>query len=413
MPAPTTTVKIGFEASTASSFTLDDSVRGVLDNTDYTLSGIVPTDVTSFVRGVSVRRGKSRILENKFQAGVASVVLDNRTRDFDPTYSAGQFFDEILPRRDVTIESAGTAVYQGQITGWDFSYVQGGDAVAAIDVADAFSLLANQTLGTAYAPIAQGAGARIDTVLSRPEVAWSGGRAIETGLSTLQADTIEANQNVLSYLQLIEQGEPGALFVTKSGAIAFEERNKTPTQYTTFSFSDDQSAPAIPYISIETDFTDELVYNRISVTRKNGTEQIVEDETSQATYGVSTLTLSNLLLADDAQSLNLANLLLGLFKDAQLRFKTVRVALHSLSTAKQNQVLGLELNDVVQVKFLPGRNFNAVGSEISKFAFVEGIAHEILPEQHFVTFQLASTDTALFVLDDVLFGILDQNLLGY
>lgn len=413
MPTPTTTVKIGFEASTASSFTLDDSVRGVLDNTDYTLGGIVPTDVTQFVRGVSVRRGKSRILDNKFQAGIATVVLDNRTRDFDPTYSAGLYFGQILPRRDLIVETAGTAVYLGEITGWDFNYIQGGDALAVVDAADAFSLLANQTLGTAYAPIAQGAGARIDAVLSRPEVAWAGGRAIEPGLSTLQADTIEQNQNVLAYLQLIEQGEPGALFVTKSGAIAFDERNKTPTQFTTFSLSDDQTSTAIPYVAIETDFTDELVYNRISVTRKNGLEQIAEDETSQATYGVSTLTLSNLLLADDDQSLNLANLLLGLFKDAQLRFKQVRIAIHDLSITKQNQVLGLELNDVVEVKFLPGRNFNAVGSEIAKFAFIEGIAHDIGIDQHFVTFQLASTDTALLVLDDLLFGILDQNLLGY
>jgi len=413
MPAPTTTVSIGFEASTASSFTLDDSVRGVLDNIDYTLSGIVPTDVTDFVRFVSVKRGKSRILDNKFQAGVATIELDNRTRDFDPTFTAGQFFGEILPRRDVTIQTAGSAVYQGQISGWDFSYVQGGDAVANIDIADAFAVLANQTLGTAYAPVSEFAGDRIDDVLSRPEVAWSGGRSIETGLSVLQADTIEQDQNVLSYLQLIEQGEPGALFVTKDGSIAFQQRNKTPTQFTTFSLGDDGAAASIPYTRIETDFTDELVYNRIAVSRKNGTEQIVEDETSQATYGVSTLTVGNLLLSTDAQSLNLANLLLGLFKDAQLRFKSVEIALHSLDNSKQSQVLGLELNDVVQIKYLPGRNFNAVGSQISKFAFIEGISHDITPATHFVTLQLASTDTALLVLDDSLFGILDQNLLGF
>ena len=71
------------------------------------------------------------------------------------------------------------------------------------------------------------------------------------------------------------------------------------------------------------------------------------------------------------------------------------------------------LNDVVQIKYLPGRNFNAIGSQISKFAFIEGISHDITPATHFVTLQLASTDTALLVLDDSLFGILDQNLLGF
>ena len=413
MPTPTTTVTISFDTSEETSFILDDSQQGLLDNTDYVLAGPVPTDVTQFVRRAATRRGKSRILDNKFQAGIATIELDNRGRDFDPTYTAGPFYTEILPRREVVIRTAGSAVYTGEITGWDFSYVQGGDAIANIDVADAFSLLANQTLSTSYTPIVEGAGARINAVLSRPEVAWTGGRIIEAGLSTLQADTIDANQNVLSYLQLIEQGEPGALFVTKSGDIEFQGRNKTPTQFTTFSFSDDEAIDAIQYTAIETDFTDELIYNRISVTRENGTEQVVDDAASQTTYGVSTLTVGNILLSTDAQALKLAELLLGLFKDPLLRFKTVRVALHALSISKQNQVLELELNDVVEVKFLPGRNFNAVGPEIAKFAFIEGISHDIGPDRHFVTFQLASTEVALFVISDTIFGIINQNLIGY
>ena len=76
-------------------------------------------------------------------------------------------------------------------------------------------------------------------------------------------------------------------------------------------------------------------------------------------------------------------------------------------------MLGLELNDVVKVEFLPGRGFNAVGPAIEKFAFIEGISHNIGIDQHFINFQLASTDIALLVLDDTLFGILDTNLLGY
>ena len=412
MAQPSTTVEIGFEAPSSSAFTLDDSVRGLLDGS-FGLGGPVLTDVTSFVRGVTVRRGKSRILDNKFQAGIASIQLDNRARTFDPTFSAGPYFSQIQPRRDVVIETAGSAVYRGEIKGWEFDYVKGGDALAVIEAADAFAVFSNQTLSTSFTPIAQSAGDRIDAVLNRAEVEWGGARSIATGLSTLQADTITANQNVLNYLQLIEAGEPGAFFVAKDGTVTFEPRNQTPTQFTTFSFSDDGDSTAIQYVDIQTDFTDELVFNRVSVTRKNGTEQVAESAASQAVYGVSTLTVSDLLLSTDAQSLNLANLLLGLFSEAQLRFKQVTVALHDLSPAKQGQVLGLELNDVVKVEFLPGRGFNAVGSAIEKFAFIEGISHNIGIDQHFVSFQLASTDIALLVLDDTLFGILDTNLLGY
>lgn len=416
MAAPTTTVQIGFAQPISTSFVLDDLVKGELDNTDYTIGGDVLTDVTSYVRGLSTNRSKSRILDNKFQVGISQVVLDNKDRAFDPTAgtAVSPFTSQIQPRRDVLIETAGSAVYRGKITSWDFRYTQGGDSIATIDVADAFAVFANQTLSTSYAPIAQGAGARIEAVLSRPEVAWDNGRDIDAGLSTLQADTIQTNQNVLNYLQLIEQSEPGALFISKSGVVTFRERNQTATEFTTFSLSDDGASTSIPYVNIETDFTDELIYNRVVVNRVNGTQQVAQSAASQALYGVNTLEVNNLLLADDAQSLNLADLFLGLFSEPKLRFKQIRVALHALTPTQQAQVLGLELNDIIEVEFLPGRNQSTeVGTPFTSFAFIEGISHEVLPMSHFVTLNLGSTDLSLLVLNDSIFGKLDQNLLGY
>ena len=412
MAQPTTTVSIGLTAPAAESFTLDDSERGELDGA-FGLGGVVLTDVTTYVRSLTTRRGKSRILDNKFQAGVVSLQLDNRSRDFDPTYTAGPYFGDIVPRRDLVIETNGNPVFRGEIKGWDFSYRLGGDSTTSIEAADDFSVLSNQTLSTSYTPIAQTSGERILAVLDRPEVGFRSGRSIATGLSTLQADTIAANQNVLNYIQKIEEGEPGAFFVAKDGILTFEQRNQTPTQFTTFSFADDGDPTAIEYVAIETDFTDELIYNRIVVNRVGGTAQVAQDATSQTMYGVSALEVNDLLLSTDAQSLNLANLLLGLFAEPQLRFKQVTVALHALDATKQGQVLGLELNDVVQVKFLPNRGFDPIGVAIEKFAFVEGIFHAVGIDQHFVTFSLASTDTQLFVLDDAIFGILDSDVLGY
>jgi hypothetical protein len=67
-------------------FTLDDSTKGILGGTVYKLAGDVLVDLTSYVRSVQVRRGRSRVLE-RFQPGIAEVVLDNRGRIFDPTYA--------------------------------------------------------------------------------------------------------------------------------------------------------------------------------------------------------------------------------------------------------------------------------------------------------------------------------------
>jgi hypothetical protein len=68
-------------------FTLDDPVKGVLDNTTYVLAGDVLVDLTDRVRSVQVKRGRNRQL-GRFTAGAANVTFDNRDRYLDPTYLA-------------------------------------------------------------------------------------------------------------------------------------------------------------------------------------------------------------------------------------------------------------------------------------------------------------------------------------
>ena len=87
-----TTVELGFDLSLSGAgdfFTLNDATKGALNGSTFRLAGDVLVDVTSKTREVTVRRGRSRTLE-KFTAGLAQVVLDNRGRDFDPTYVAQQ-----------------------------------------------------------------------------------------------------------------------------------------------------------------------------------------------------------------------------------------------------------------------------------------------------------------------------------
>lgn len=84
---PSPKVEIAFDLSAAGSgdfFTLNDPVKGILDNTTYPLAGDILTDVTTDVRDLRIRRGRSRELD-KYQAGSADVTLDNRDRDYDPT----------------------------------------------------------------------------------------------------------------------------------------------------------------------------------------------------------------------------------------------------------------------------------------------------------------------------------------
>lgn len=83
-------VQVAFDLSAngiGNYFTLDDPVKGVLDNTTYVLAGDVLVDLTDRVRSVQVKRGRNLQL-GRFTAGAANITFDNRDRYLDPTYLA-------------------------------------------------------------------------------------------------------------------------------------------------------------------------------------------------------------------------------------------------------------------------------------------------------------------------------------
>jgi hypothetical protein len=406
---PDTTVEVSFTASPFDSFTLDDPSRGVLDNTDFTLGGEVFEDITSDVLAVGVTRGKSRTLDH-FTSGRATIQVQNRTRDYDPLYTAGPHYGEITTQREVRIKTAGSAVFLGQIEDWAFDYNVNRESTASIHVVDGFATFAAQTLGTAFAPIEQLSGDRIRAVLVRPEVAWPSNKtAIQDGLATLAAGTaIAENTNVLNYLQAVESSEPGELFMDASGNLAFKERNQVPDA-STFAFTDTGSAAGVPYIGIGVDLSSELLFNSIAVTRQGGVTQSVNDTASQAIFGVQSLVVNDVLLSTDEASLDLANYLLGLYKNPLVRVQRIEVELAGLSVAQQARVLSLDLGEISQVIFTP----NGIGDAISLQVKIIGINHSVRTNSHRVVFETDSTATNLFILDDVVFGQLDSGVLGF
>jgi hypothetical protein len=81
------TVKIAFDLTLAGAgdfFTIGSTpIGGTAISGAQPIAGDVLTDVTDDVRSISVRRGRSRETDN-FDAGVANIVVDNRTRLYDP-----------------------------------------------------------------------------------------------------------------------------------------------------------------------------------------------------------------------------------------------------------------------------------------------------------------------------------------
>ena len=407
MSIPPLKVELGLNAisSNVSFFTLNDKTRGVLDNATYTLGGTVYFDVTSQVKSLTISRGRSRELD-KFTTGQAQIVFTNQDRSFDPSNAASQYYPSITPRREIRITSGNVIQYVGLVDDWNLSYDVGGLSDAVATCVDAFAQLAKQTLNT-FVATSQKSGARIAAILARSEVAWPVVlETIDTGQQTLQADTIVQDTDALSYLQLVEASEPGSLFISKGGFVAFQDRN-TAYSVSSVTFADDGSG--VPYTNVGVVYGTELLFNRVSLTRLGGAAQTVTDATSITNYGVASLDEQGLLIVNDTDTAYIASYLLGRYSTPELRFEELTVEMSGLSTANQDLVLGVELADVVTVKFTP----NQTGTQVASPCMVIGLGHDIRPDSHRVTIRLAqTTGRVAFVLNDATYGVLNTSTLG-
>lgn len=411
MAKPVEKVEIGFDLTdnnVGPYFRLDDPVAGVLDNTQYVLGGTIFFDVTAKVKGFSIRRGKSRQLD-RYSSGQATVVLDNNTRDFDPTYTASPYYGQIIPRRDIRITSGTVVQYFGSADDWNLDYAPNGDNLASVTCSDGFRTLANQTL-TGGTQTVQKSGERVAAILDSVEVNWpTSSRNIDIGGQTLGADVIAADTNALGYLQLVETSEPGSLFVGKNGDIVFKDRTVAPSS-NAIVLADDGSG--ISYTGMKVVYGSELLYNEIVISSKitSGTATAI-DSTSQGSYGIQNLTQTDLLMSTNLAVEELANWYSNKYANPEFRFESVEVIMNDLTTSQQNDILGLELGSVVKIVFTPGNP--SIAPAIVKYAEIIRLDHQVDNIIHRVSIGFATLDITFLVLDDPAFGILDTGALGF
>lgn len=107
------------------------------------------TDVTQYVRSMSIDRGRSDDWGD-FNS-TAQVVLNNRTRLFDPYYTSGTYYGKLLPRRQIRIRATAGAttydVFRGFVDGWNPTWTDAGtDSTTTLQCFDALQLLAGEQL---------------------------------------------------------------------------------------------------------------------------------------------------------------------------------------------------------------------------------------------------------------------------
>jgi len=410
----TVLMELGFPVNI---FTLDSAEDGVLDE-DIFGGTLVGDDVSQFCQEISISRGRSDQLQN-FNAGTCTVRLLNRDRRFDPINESSPYWDVstgksgVTPRRKVTIFSDGVQLFTGRITDIDVSYEPNSpnatseNSYVTITAADDFVLLANTFTENAITPSQQLSGSRVVSILDLPEVNYPATRDIDAGAATLGGGAtfaIDANSNVLTYLQSVATSEQGYFFVAADGDLTFTDRIAASFTAPSAYFSD--AGTDIPYTSLSVMYGQEFLYNKVVCQVEGGTDQIANDVASQTEYGISTLSLSGLLLVDDAAALTLAADLLDRYKEPEYRFDRIQTIYNPLSSGNQQTLTAVDIADVVRIT----RTYpTGTPATVTKDYSIENIRHVISPSSHTVEYGLAVADLVYaFILDDSLYGVMDS-----
>ena len=394
-------IYFGETATASTSFVLSDSTRGALNAVAYTLGGDTGTDVTADAVGFSITRGKSSPLFPDIDAGTAQVELNNEDRTYDPLYAAGTHYGDLTPGKRVRFLANGIVLFDGQVADWDLSYDVNGRSVATAKCEDALAVLGRQVFDAWTATASQTAGPRLTAILNRSEVGWSGGaRDLDTGISTLQGDSVTAESNVLNYCQLVARSDLGSFFASREGVLTFRDRHSAITSASAITFG----TGGVPITGVGVRVGSETYFTRVAVDREGGVRQTYTSA-SATTDGIRTLSYTGLLLDSDAQSDAMAEYLATMYATGDPVVSEITTVLDDtrLTTAQMAVLLSLELNDVVSIDWTP----NGVGAAITQDLVIAGIKHDAFPGLHTLTFYTSKYDTrAPFILDSTSNGTL-------
>ena len=368
-------------------------------------------DVSDIALRVSIRRGRNRVL-NSFEAGTATVVLEDENGDYNPQNTLSPYYGKLLPLRKIRIyadydDGSGLDRYylfSGYITSFDNTFRLGNDEVSTVtfQCVDAFRLLQNVQITTvAGSSAGQTTGARIENLLDLASFPVSQ-RVIDVGDTLVQADPANSRA-LLAACQNIEQSELGGFFIDDEGNAVFLSRSTVSEKADETPLLFNDNGTDISYQSIDFAYDDTQIFNDITVTRLGGTAQNVQSTSSIETFFIHSGSRSDLLMQTDAEALDQASMLLNARENALLRIDSIGLNLMD-STASNRIVAGLESDLFTLI------NVTKTGQASSTFTlelFVQGIQHDITPNTWTTRFLTAEPIIQAFILDSAIQGLLD------
>jgi len=406
-------------------FTLDDDLKGELNNTEYVLDGVSQyASVMDGTIGLTAKRGRQNT-GDQFAYGTMSFTLNDTYADgvFNPFDTTSPYYDPandqpgLAPLRQVRFSRYDSLnvkkyLWVGYIVNYDYTFTLGGLDTVTVNCAD-FSYQLGQTFLAEWNVTEELSSTRFGNLLDLPEVAYTGTRSIETGVANLggaAAWTVANGTSVAAYANKINEAEQGRIFVDREGTITFQKRLGTTLGVPVAEFHDDNTN--IGYSAIDISFQADTVVNRASIQHAGAASpQVAEDLVSQAAYLVQTQSITDSLLHNDAAALTLAQYLIS--PDPEARFNFLGTEFIGTPALDQDILALLDVGDLINIQ--KSITTSAGPSQFAQDLTIEGLEHRLtLSAGHAVTYYTAPTTIVYeLILDDIVYGTLDEeNVLG-
>ena len=409
MTAPTLYVEVSFPTTASFPvFTLDDPVKGELNNATYKLAGdTVAVDITSTVQQVSIRRGRTRSLD-RFEPGTATITIVDTDGTWNPQNTSSIFYPNIQVRRQVRITAGlngtGYGLFSGLMQGFRYAYEPSGHvAFVTIEAADIMSQFAQVNLSTVTGATAgQLSGARIGKILDTlgTNLATTD-RQVDTGQTTLQVDPGTVRTG-LDAIQTVVDSEFGAFFVKGDGTLRYADRDTLIAQSNIVDATFNYGGVSVGYLNAALAFDDDLLTNECVVTATGLAAQTASNATSQTSFGKRSVSRTGLLMDTTTDAMNQAMFIVGGRATPELRVDAIELDTWS-GEEQAVQALNLDLLDGLVL------NHEHAGTTMTFNCAVQGISHDITPGSWRTRLSLAESYPG-FVLD---YSRLDSGVLTY
>jgi hypothetical protein len=419
-------VDIGYSPD---AFTLDSTIRGVLDDPNYVLDGTTAfASITTSVLNANVNRGR-KDPDDQFGPGTLTFTLNDTAADgvFSPFDTQSPYYDDLVgypglaPGREVRFSRYDSSnvrqtLFIGKIVNYEYNFQLGGLDTVTVFCADQTYWLASTFL-TEHNPTKEFTGARVAAILDRPEVNYPTGAArnISTGTVELGGGSqyaIAEGTNVKTYFdQITYTAERGRIFIDREGVLVSQDRIGNTLSAPVVTFCDDLSHTThARYNRLGITFKAEDIVNRVAITPAGGTQQVAQDTDSQDEFLVKALYIDGSLLHDDSAALTLADYLL--YPEAEPRFNSLETWFGSLSATLRDSCATLDVGDTVTItkQIL----VDGVPTNRTQELAVEGVSHTVTFDRGHTMRLYTSPTTIVYalILDDPVFGILDTNALA-